>query len=564
MRSLRLLLMGAALAVLVLLAPAGRAQAVQVTEFPLTVAGSSPLGIALGADGNLWFVEVSGSRFGRITPAGAITDFSTGSGISAGAEPWGIAAADDGGLWFTEQVGNRVGRINPLTRQATEFSAGITSPSGPRGITAGPDGNVWFAEDGGRIGRITPAGVVTEFSVGITPGSRPLGITLGPDGNLWFTELQDGIGRITPAGVVTEFTAGITPNRFPQGIALGPDDNLWFTELAGGVGRITPAGVVTEFPLTAGAQPRGIVAGPDGNLWVAEENGRRLARVTPAGVVTEYPLTLAAGGAPTEITAGPGRDLWFTTGSGNRIARARLDPAVTTGASSAVSTTRATLAGTVDPFASSTSYAFEYGRTTAYGSATASRIVPPGDAAGAGVGRRSTGWRRARATTTGSSRAARPGRAPAPIAPSPPTARPGAEARGPGASRDLTGPRVRVAGGSLVLTRAGRTAISLRCPLAETLGCRGVVRLETVRRFPSGAGRAAPRRVLRLGAAHFRIGGGQTRAVTIAVSPRGRALVRRLGRMPVRAVVTAADASGNRRIMRARLRLVNEPHRKGG
>ena len=175
MRSLRLLLMGAALAFLALLAPAGRAEAVQVTEFPLPVAESSPLGIALGADGNLWFVEVSGSRFGRITPAGAITDFSTGSGISAGAEPWGIAAADDGGLWFTEQVGNRVGRINPLTRQATEFSAGITSPSGPRGITAGPDGNVWFAEDGGRIGRITPAGVVTEFSAGITPGSRPLG-----------------------------------------------------------------------------------------------------------------------------------------------------------------------------------------------------------------------------------------------------------------------------------------------------------------------------------------------------------------------------------------------------
>jgi hypothetical protein len=48
------------------------------------------------------------------------------------------------------------------------------------------------------------------------------------------------------------------------------------------------------------------------------------------------------------------------------IARARLDPAVTTGVSSAISTIRATLAGTVDPFASSTSYAFEYGRTTAY------------------------------------------------------------------------------------------------------------------------------------------------------------------------------------------------------
>ena len=93
MRSLRLLLMGAALPFLLLLAAAGPAQAVQVTEFPLPVAGSSPLGIALGADGNLWFTEVSGSRFGRITPAGTVTDFSTGSGISADSEPWGIAAA---------------------------------------------------------------------------------------------------------------------------------------------------------------------------------------------------------------------------------------------------------------------------------------------------------------------------------------------------------------------------------------------------------------------------------------------------------------------------------------
>ena len=96
---------------------------------------------------------------------------------------------------------------------------------------------------------------------------------------------------------------------------------------------------MTEFPLpVAGSSPLGIAPGPDDNLWFVEENGRRLGRITPAGVVTEYPLTLAAGGAPAEITAGPGRDLWFTTGSGNRIARARLEPAVTTGASSAIST----------------------------------------------------------------------------------------------------------------------------------------------------------------------------------------------------------------------------------
>lgn len=76
-------------------------------------------------------------------------------------------------------------------------SAGITPHSGLEGITAGPDGNLWFTEQvPGKIGRITPHGVVTEFSQGITPNSSPLGITKGPDGNLWFAESNTGkIGR---------------------------------------------------------------------------------------------------------------------------------------------------------------------------------------------------------------------------------------------------------------------------------------------------------------------------------------------------------------------------------
>jgi len=55
-------------------------------------------------------------------------------------------------------------------------------------------------------------------------------------------------------------------------------------------------------------------------------------------------------------------------------------PVTTTGASSNVTQTDATLAGTVDPNGTSTSYVFEYGPTTAYGSAT------PAADAGAGSG----------------------------------------------------------------------------------------------------------------------------------------------------------------------------------
>jgi len=81
-----------------LAAPAG---ATTISEFPLPVPQSSPLGITGGPDGNVWFTEVAGSRFGRVTPAGTVTDFSTGSGISANSRPWEITLGPDGRLYIT-------------------------------------------------------------------------------------------------------------------------------------------------------------------------------------------------------------------------------------------------------------------------------------------------------------------------------------------------------------------------------------------------------------------------------------------------------------------------------
>ncbi len=131
-----------------------------------------------------------------------ITEFAIG--ITPGAFPFFVTTGPDGDLWFTEGAGP-IGRITP-DGAVTEFSAGIT-PGNLFGIAAGPDGNLWFTESSiDRIGRITTTGVVTEFSTGISAGAKPFGIVAGPDGNLWFTEFGlDRIGRITPTGSVTEF-----------------------------------------------------------------------------------------------------------------------------------------------------------------------------------------------------------------------------------------------------------------------------------------------------------------------------------------------------------------------
>jgi streptogramin lyase len=310
----------------------------KITEFT-GAPNMGPVYLTAGPDGNVWFTDSFNDRVGRITPAGAITEFS--AGITALSQPLDIARGPDGNLWFTEFSRDGIGRITPAG-VVTEFHNGITStlPTGqgthakPAGIVAGPDGNLWFAEsNASRIGRITPAGVVTEFSLG--GNVMPFGIARGPDGNLWFTEkLGQRIGRITPSGTVTEFSAGLTTPADLSSIVAGPDGNLWFTEgQSNRIGRITPTGVITEFSsgITNGVnqftglpnfpEPDGIAAGPNGNLWFTEFGADRVGRITPSGVVTEFGAGIGAAAQSIGITAGPDGNLWFAEYAGHRIGR---------------------------------------------------------------------------------------------------------------------------------------------------------------------------------------------------------------------------------------------------
>jgi virginiamycin B lyase len=186
----------------------------------------------------------------------------------------------------------------------------------PGDITGGPDGNLWFTTLGttpqtGKIGRITPAGVVSEFSLPFNSFSNS--ITAGPDGNIWF-KVPDKIGRITPAGKISEFPLSssslVDIGHWPDtlygstlwgDITAGPDGALWFTEPGtavqnGKIGRITPTGTINEFPLPASqTHPLGITKGPDGNLWFIGYSGNNVPRgiiwrITPTGTISEFPL----------------------------------------------------------------------------------------------------------------------------------------------------------------------------------------------------------------------------------------------------------------------------------
>ncbi len=214
----------------------------QVTEFAIPTTKSNPNGITTGPDGNLWFAEYGAGKIGRITTAGAISEFVVPSGQDAAtfvSDPFGIVAGADGNLWFADQGTDQLGQVT-VGGVITELA--MPAPAEPLATLApGPDGNLWLAPDVGQvIIRASTQGVGTPLTIP-GPASHVLGIAAGPDGNLWFTEGDaNQIAQVTPAGVFAEFTIP-TPASSPYAITSGPDGNVWFTEVGGNnIGRIQP------------------------------------------------------------------------------------------------------------------------------------------------------------------------------------------------------------------------------------------------------------------------------------------------------------------------------------
>lgn len=122
--------------------------------------GAMLVNINVGPDGNLWYTELFGSTttsfgtgaIGRITTAGVATRFTKGLTFPGG--PVSITTGPDGNMWFVEYFGSRVGKIT-TSGVITEFQA-LAPLVVPDGISVGPDHNLWFTEVlGSRIVRAT-------------------------------------------------------------------------------------------------------------------------------------------------------------------------------------------------------------------------------------------------------------------------------------------------------------------------------------------------------------------------------------------------------------------------
>ena len=202
-----------------------------------------------------------------------------------------------------------------------------------------------------------------------------------------------------PAG--TSVQVSFAGNIKPSGVAPPPQAPTVTTGSATGVtsaaatiaGTVNPNGLASTYHFEYGTTTSyGSVAPvPDGSAGSGTTATAVSANLSGLTASTTYHFRLVASNSAGTTN---GADATFTTSP----VSAPQPPAVTTGSASAITSTTASVSGTINPHGLSTTYHFDYGTTTAYGS----RTPTPDASAGAGTTASavSTGLSGLSATTT--------------------------------------------------------------------------------------------------------------------------------------------------------------------
>jgi virginiamycin B lyase len=210
-----------------------------VRQYQIPQADAGPHGLAVDPDGtSIWWTGKEGDVIGRLDPASG--DMELFPLPNTGSLPIYISAGADGNMWFTELTGSRIGRISQ-DGQLTEFQT-PTLDSRPIAILSGPDGQEWFTEEAGHaFASIDEQGTILEHPVP-TADALLAGLAFDASGGMWLNYSHpDLVARVNPDLSVDEYAIP-TQDAVMHRIIEGPDHHsLWFTELASDkVGTLDP------------------------------------------------------------------------------------------------------------------------------------------------------------------------------------------------------------------------------------------------------------------------------------------------------------------------------------
>jgi streptogramin lyase len=272
-----------------------------MTEYPLLWPFAAS--IVVGPDGTLWFTQ---NPLGRATLQGLQSAITTTPAIS---RPASLTLEPDGNVWFTgpfaDSSTSYVGKITPAGA-VTQYSL-PTANAYPVDIVAGPDGNLWFTEmKANKIGRITPQGVITEFPVP-TPDAQPAAICVGPDGNIWFTESNAAkVGRLalsgTAAGKITLTVPAAASSAGANGAFFHTD--LWLMNRSFTSTAVATLTYRCATGLACGNAVQPVLLQPRQSVMLTDVIGRTFSAPSTSGAIeVSWPTTSGPVSASSQVSS---------------------------------------------------------------------------------------------------------------------------------------------------------------------------------------------------------------------------------------------------------------------
>lgn len=309
---------------------------------------ANPTAIAVDKFGVVYVADAFNSSIRKITPDGQVSTLAgvagtwgATDGIGSNAlfsTPVGLAVAPNGDLYVSDMENSRIRIVTPNGVVSTlQASVDLVPPTGfgrydsirnPLGMAFNSQGELFVSYYGNHtIRKFGRSGAVTIFAglpgtCGTKDGSgylatlcSPSGIVFDKNDNLYVTSAADRtIRKISPTGVVTSFI-GNPPNRLglqsPQypaflysvtNLAKDKKGNLFVADQSVSVIRkITPNGVVSIYAgtetvegkqdgfVTNGAtfnSPEGTAVDREGNVYVTDSRNHTIRKIAVNGLVT--------------------------------------------------------------------------------------------------------------------------------------------------------------------------------------------------------------------------------------------------------------------------------------
>ena len=262
---------------------------------PVTVRAEGfglPLGLAVGATGDLFVGDVTGNRVVRISGQGVVTTFVTGI-----QSPFGLAFDAFGSLLVASADGV-VYRVTPQG-QATRF---ITDAGAPFWIAVAPDGRIWLTDVSDRsLRRYGPAGQLeARFDGTAVGGSGPGPLAIAPSGEPYFSQGTE-IWKLANGQLERVFAAASIIWAFAFDVA----GNIYAPmPAAGRIKLFGPTGTALADPFAVGVDAPQVVA------FGRDETGATVARLVATDprvgrVIEVNPTGVAQPGQPVGFVRPP-------------------------------------------------------------------------------------------------------------------------------------------------------------------------------------------------------------------------------------------------------------------